>query len=647
MQKDRFDSEFAKAIKAGQKREYNKAITILEKLVAEGAADAASANGAEGGHPEVYQFLARSWHAAGNFTRAVSYARLYVRLMPEDAAGWFFLGRSCLSDSLIDRGIHALRTSLQFNPRSVDAHTLLGMAYLKSRKPTLARAVFEAGLAIAPEDPRLNQGYLNSLFVEAVRILKRGDAENARQMLTFLINNDIDGVAPRLYLAHALRELGYLPEALSQYAAATEFAPEDETLRWYAVSIMLEMGDAEGARELMAQLGSPPEDVQVSDKMVDLIIIRNHLEAEEWAKAAQAARMYIKTRGADPRVHALMGEAQRNLGNTEKAVNHFNRALALDKKDPSPWYGILMTLCAAKDWPALADAAGRASRAGCDKETVTWYRVLAGGHLDVPPEELLPAIQDEVRRRGAIPELLAILARTYLRLDMCDLAVGWYQKVLSLDENNEDAWLGLMVCCETLEMTDDLMEVYSGYLERWDDNCEIRREYIEYLATREDWATAAVQSEQLARFEPSDQLDRQMAFYRRKAGQFREAAILYRNMLRKKPEEAALLHNLVFCLDRMGERERACALMREANRLFKVSAESLLIEASLLARKKDWDSALTVFRQVIDKWPKDPRAWERVADIYRLQGVPEMAATFLQTARDLRAAATGRKKRSS
>lgn len=621
-----FTRELGRAIRFGQQRKYDKAVAVLEGL----------ATGGNGSHPEVYLYLARSWHALGNFTRAAAYARRYTGEKEEDPAGWFFLGRACLADGLYDRAIHALRISLEYNPASIDCQALLGLSCLKARRPALALRVFEAALEQAPDDERLNQGYLNALFVEAVRALRRGDPEAARARLTFLINNDIDGVAPRLYLAHSLRELGYLPEALSQYEAALQFAPDDETLHWYPVTTLLAMGETEQAAELMSRLGSPPEDLNIDDATVDLIIIRNHLEAAEWDKAAHAARLYIKTRGSDPRVHALMGEAQRNLGQYEKALNHFNRSLSLQKDENGPHYGILMTLLAARDWTELHKACERARRAGCDEQTVELYAVIADGHLDTDPAELLPRIQDAVRTRGAVPELIAILARAYFRLDLSDLAIGWYRKAVELDDSDEDVWLGYIASCEAQEQEDELHTAYQGYLERWDDNCSIRREWIRYLDTAGRYSDAADQSEQLARFEPSESLERMQALYRRKAGQWREAAVLYRALLRRTPENEALLNNLIYSLDKMGETERARALLHEANRVFPKRIECRLIEAVLLERLDRTEDALAVYREVADKWPRDPRAWEHLAAIYRAQGVPSLADTFAQTARDLR-----------
>jgi len=178
---------------------------------------------------------------------------------------------------------------------------------------------------------------------------------------------------------------------------------------------------------------------------------------------------------------------------------------------------------------------------------------------------------------------------------------------------------------------------YRSYLERWEDNADIRSDFVRYLADRELWEEAADQGEILSGQNPAAVGDRQLALYRRKAGQYRKAAILYRKLLRAKPDDRLYLANLVLCLDRMGESDSALRLIRGANHLIKSDADSMLIEGYLCMRTGDDEAALAMFRKVIDRFPNDVRGWEQVAAIYAKRGVAGMAATYAQKARDLRA----------
>jgi tetratricopeptide (TPR) repeat protein len=179
---------------------------------------------------------------------------------------------------------------------------------------------------------------------------------------------------------------------------------------------------------------------------------------------------------------------------------------------------------------------------------------------------------------------------------------------VALEPGNEEARLGLIACLETLGSTDALDEAYAAFLSQWGDNESIRREYVTFLAKVGKWAEAADQLEFLSRESASEAVLRQLAFYRRKAGQFRSAAILYRDMLRKKPDNRVFLGTLSFAWTDGAGGPRG-PLMAEANKAFKPDAESMLIEGVLRARAGDDAGALAVFRKVIDRYPKDPRGW--------------------------------------
>lgn len=633
-----FETQFKRVLAAGQKRDYKKAIILLEDMAARGLAEE---------HPEILLYLARSWHSESMYARAASCARSYLALRSEDGAGWFFLGRSLFSNGEFERSVHAFRKSLEYNASSIDARTFLGFALLKCRKPSLARAVFEEALASDPDNEKLNQGYRNALFVEAVRTYRRGDAETSRQMLTFLINNDIDGVVPRLYLGHALRDLGYTAEAIGQYEAAMLFAPDDAALAWYPVSALMQSGNMEGAVRMMQDRGLSTLAGDPSGPAVSLTIVKNHIDREEWSEAVEASRSFIRSHGDNAQVQSLMAEAFRNLGNAELALVHFRRALSLDRSNPSPHYGILMVHIGGHDWASLDAAVSDAAKAGCDPAALSLYRVIARAHLDAHPEEILSEIQHEIHVSGAVPELFLALARTYYRLGLADLASGWYRKVIESNPDDEESRIGHIACCETLlsesgvdgaessSLAEELENAYAEYLERWGDNASIQRDYIRFLADRERWSDAADAAEQLLSGERSPQLERQLALFRRKAGQYRQAAVLYRDQLRADPENRNLLANLVYCLDRMGETSSALSLMQKANKVFKPDANALLIEGRLQERAGNHELALETFRKAVDLFPADVRCWEEIASVYEKKNIHEMAAMYRQKARDL------------
>ncbi|CEM61309.1 tetratricopeptide repeat protein [Treponema phagedenis] len=611
-------ARIAEAVEAGKARNYPQAIKILEDLAAQGIADSKEGvfSTTNKNHPEIYLYLSRAWHAEKNYARAVVYGNAYTRRKPQDPAGWFFLGRTFLSLQNYEKAIYALTKSLAINEASLEAKALLGLAYLRAKKASQARAVFEEALQKAPKNTRLNTGYLNALFIEAVQILRKGDADTARQMLTFVINNNIDGVAPRLYLAHAFRALKAFPEALTQYKAALAFAPDDPALQWYPAAMLAQMGDIEGASEILSKAGINVKGDELSDQFLAIGTVRKHLEEGLWARAAGAARVYIKNFGSSAEVHLLMAEAQRNMGRFSAALNHCARAAKLEPDNPFVHYCIMLCLQQAGRWEELAQEIPRAEAAGCDSDDMYYYRVVTAAHIDNPPEQVLPHLQALAQQGKADTLLFTALGRTYVRLDMAELAIPWYQKTLEIDPDNEEAKIGLIACYEALCQNEEIHTSYQDYFSRWADNTVLRKDFIEFLQKQERWEEAADNIEILASQISGANFAPQLALNRRKAGQYRKAAILYRSLLRQKPEEKILLHNLVYCLDKMGQTKSALNLLVAARKTFGENPDTMLIEGIFYLRDKKAEDAIKTFQYILEKNPQNERAAEFLKKAY-------------------------------
>lgn len=611
------DDLLSEAVEAGRKRNYKKSIQILENLAAQGAAEVSPSfsGGEEGkaerGKPEIYLYLSRARAAEKNYPAAISAGRAYIKRKAEDPAGWFFLGRSYSCAGQYAKSIYCLRKSLEMNPASTEAYAILGYACLKSKKPAEARAAFEKAVELAPGNVRINTGYLNSLFVEAVYRLRSGEASYARKALSFVIKNNIDGVVPRLYLAHALRAEGYLNEALGQYEAALQFAPDDPALLWYPALIKMELGDNKGALQLFLEQGIQIPERELSEQFLALGAVKNHMEKKEWKKAAQAALLYIKSFGSSAEIHLLMAEAQRNMGNVNKALNHYAKAKEAEPKNPYAFYGSMITLQESSRWEELAREVLRAESSGAlDEEDIYYFKIITAAHIDNPPEEVVPHLQAILKSGRADKVLFNAMGILYVKLGMPELAINWYGKALELDGMDEEAKIGKIACLESLCMDKELTAAYSEYLEHWGSNTAIRRDYILFLEKGKNWKEAAEQLEILIGQVQDNHLYFDLARYRRHGGEYQKAAIIYRKMLTSKPEEPVLLYNLVYCLDKMGLTDTAIQLLKASQEAYGENPDTMLIEGILRLRTKNTEQAVRIFQYLAEKDPSNKQAAE-------------------------------------
>jgi len=145
---------FEDAVHAGQGRDYHTAIDIFTQIVSH-----------TDRYPQSLLYLGRSYHALGQYNRAVLALEFYSKIFPESASGRFFLGRTYLALGNYESAIRNLRYAADNKPGFLPAQSFLGLAYLKIRNPDLAVRCFENALQIEPDNQRVFTGYLNALLV--------------------------------------------------------------------------------------------------------------------------------------------------------------------------------------------------------------------------------------------------------------------------------------------------------------------------------------------------------------------------------------------------------------------------------------------------------------------------------------------------
>ena len=198
------------AINAGRKRDYNESIRLLNRIISE-----------SDDFPQAYLYLGRSYHATGDYYKAVIFLSFFNKSKPESSAGNFFLGRAFLSAGLPEKALPHLTKAVKTS-RNVKPLTLLGLTCLKLKRFDAAVDYLGQAVEREPENSRIYTGYLNALLIHGLRRFNAGDLDMASQILTFLANLDLNSVTVYLYLGKTLRELGKHSEAACYYKQASE-----------------------------------------------------------------------------------------------------------------------------------------------------------------------------------------------------------------------------------------------------------------------------------------------------------------------------------------------------------------------------------------------------------------------------------------
>jgi tetratricopeptide (TPR) repeat protein len=616
--------KLALAAEAGKTGNYRKAEKILGELITESEAP-----------PEAWLLLGRALHGLKDYSRALAAFNDYLKLRPGSSQGYLFAGRTYLALGLPYKAVPLLRKALDCNPLDLEVMALLGIAYLKSKHSQAAVDLLQKAVEAAPNSRRIYRAYLNALLIRGIRLCRLEDYDMGLRMLCFVLENgrEIDGFvdAPllRLELGRACRETGRYEEALEHYSKALEYAPEDRRIRWSRVQALMALGknrEALGEIDIIRSREPGLPELPWNSELVDLFVIDSSIQNGEWRRAAEACKVWLRTRQNSGLVHAYNAEALRNLGEYQAAHNHLLRAREENPEKIEYWYQDILVSWEAQDWASLKKALRGAKKLGGDRNIIKRFSVLLEAKTEKDDNARLFLLQNAVRSLGPEPELMYELGNTNLKIGLLDQARSWFRKTIRLMPDHEEARLGEIAALEHdlasgMDLSAELHKAYNAYLKRWPDNFNIRRERALFLVRTCEYGKAAGELEKLLVFEPANpSLRRVLSYTYRKTGRYREAAVFLKTLLKEKPHDIEMILEYSGCLERSGAVHYAEAVLEKASELFKKSPELFLALGILYFRQKKTDEAYESLRKAALLNAKDPRPFEWMAVIARKSG---------------------------
>ncbi|MDR2210146.1 MAG: tetratricopeptide repeat protein [Spirochaetaceae bacterium] len=600
------EQKLREALAAGNKRQYQAAVAILEEIISEYE-----------GPPEAFLYLGRALHSLQNYSRALAAFNDYITLKPRSAEGCFFAGRTCLVLGFYSRSVHYLENALKRDKKNSEIMALLGTALLKARHSRAGLEMLQRAVEAAPDNKRIYRAYLNALFIRAVRVCRNDEYELGIQMLRFVLENGKDGPLIRLELGRTSRKMGLLEEAAEHYSRALEFSPSDPMIRWYRASIYMELDRKTDAIEDLAIIrsqGAQVPDLPWNSVLVDRFMITSFLEEGQWRRAADACRDWIKKRGADPLVHAMYGESQRNLKNYPAAENHFFRALEQDGENLQLWYALILTAWEGRNMKTLKKALYTAKKLGAEKDILSRFSLLYESEASGDPPRVVTLLQKAIHTMGPEPELMYALGAGYLKIGLLAEAISWFSKTLLLQPRHEESCLGLIAAQEALfndgekGAAKNLALSYRNYLDLWPDNLAIRRDEALFLIKICEYETAAKKLEALLAWDPANHgLRRVLAYAYRKQGNYRSAAVYLRALLKEKPRDIRLLLEYSGCIERSGAVHYARSILEKANAYFTKSSEIPTALGLLAYREGSLEQAFDYLLDAAGRNQADPR----------------------------------------
>jgi len=619
-----YDNLLKQALQAGKNRDYPLAKRNLERIVSE-----------TDSLPQAFLYLGRTYHALGEYERAVASFYAFLKYSPSSKAGYFFLGRSYLALKQPKWAVLFLKKIPEGAVFYEESKGLLGFAFLQLKQPETALSYFEEALEENPDCERIYNGYINALTVLGIKRFRQGLLLESKRIFLQLYQEGVEHIIIYLYLGMLSMETGALEESLEYYSRARQLAPRDPIIHLKYTQILQALGRGEKVKEEYEKIKeSLPEDFIPDRSSFNYLLALRHYEKEEFSKAVYYAVQYLKENPSNLDLHLLIGEAYKTLGNLEKAYNHFNLVISRKRDFKEARYGLITVLWLKEEFQKMLSEMDSLERFFPGDEICRYYRPLCYNRLDYPPQKTIKMLSENLKLEPNDPYILETLGMEYKKLGNLEKAEEYLISALVVKKDLANSYLSLIGIYQETGKSQKLIKIYSRYLDYYCEDLEIRKAFVEYLVKNSEYSKAVPELIKLIpRALKERKYTRLLAFCYRSLEEYEKASTLYRTLLKEEPENLVYLKSLVYCLERTGKRIEAMDLLEKALKYLQNPAQIHLILGVFYFKEKDFNKALSAFRFVLEKEGSNKYALRNLGMVYQEMGMTEYAQQFLSRAR--------------
>ena len=624
------DAYYRQAINAGRDRNYEKAVSLLIKVLSSAEADRYS-------HALLY--LGRSYHALKNYGLAIQILRIYQENNPVSSPANFFLARTYLTVGLHKLARKHLHKVISISPNLLAAHSLLGVSYLRKHETDQALKSFKTALKIDPTNKMTLSGYHNALIFHAINLFFQGKMELAIQYFKESIQEDNNQVIPYLYLSRAYREIGKNSESLLHLEKASILSPNDPSIPVQRALLMSSSGNYKAALKELKNIKTPAGSTLTTGNpefILRLFIIVLFLN-QQYKETLFYGLKFLRNNEGDEDIYFAIAESHRNLGSFQKSLNYLTKASKINSKRLDIRFAKFINYWELKLYHKALTELKAIEKISPEEPSTNYYKILCRHELKEAPEKIIPVLQQQLRKKGSDIPLMTALGIQYLIINLPHLSCNWLNRVLVIKPNHSQSLKSLIKVYESLNDSTRLSETYNTYLRYHTNDKKIRRDYANFLFKNNQWLTAAKEFLELVPHYHNDRkLKIKIARCYLRGRQFSEAIILYRELLKDNIHSDILLEELLECLEKSKKRQYAIALLEKFLQQDPSRYKLHLSLAGFLLRDKQLERAATKLREIIKIAPKSWEPYHYLGLVYKHLGEKKFSNLFFLRAQKLK-----------
>jgi tetratricopeptide (TPR) repeat protein len=375
--------------------------------------------------PQAQLFLARAYARLGRTAEAQAAYREAIRLDPQFTQAKVEL--AIVSGQKVDRAelqkqVEQLRAALKANPKNLLARETLARNLMALEQKKEAKEELKAILDVAP-------GHASANLLMARLSAADGKRDEAVNYLRAALRANPSNVEANSLLAQYLVQANRRDEAARHLEAALQVNPTLSDLKIQLASIYLQMGRLPDALRLAHEV-QKAEPKSAGPPLLSGLVLISQQKPQE---AIEAFGQALKVKPDLAPAYGGLGQAYQQLNQNDKAVEAYQRALAINDKDPATLNNLAWIFSEVRKkpdeaLPLVTKAQQLAPESPEILDTLGWVQYRRGAFAEAE-KTLLKAVERSPNT-GAIQFHLGM---TYSRLGKRNDAISALRRAAQLD----------------------------------------------------------------------------------------------------------------------------------------------------------------------------------------------------------------------
>ncbi len=298
--------------------------------------------------------MAQVYGSLNDLPSAIKHGKKAVNASPNNEFYNLLLGNLYIESNQMSEAISALDKLIVLQPEKTEYYDMLARAQLRTGDYSKAVATFDK--------LETQVGFSEDLALRKVDILdENGKSSEVIKVLQKLVTEYPETMRYRYNLASYYKNLGKDKEARKVYEEIMQIDPEDATANLAMLDNPDNPKDEKGYLSALQPL-IENDQIPLDKKILEMIPYLERLgtEPDLGGPLLKIGKTLVQLHPNEAKVHAMYADIFNGLGNTDKAIEQYEKTIALNDNVYTVWEQLIMAYNEKGDYTAMAARAEKA-----------------------------------------------------------------------------------------------------------------------------------------------------------------------------------------------------------------------------------------------------------------------------------------------